>query len=108
MVNIDNVLKSIEEQSKSLAEKLFKQYTQQAFTDIGDFLRKSRAHLERWIQELARGQIDKDEFKSLVQGQLDVAEMRALKQAGLARVRIDIFTSGVLDIVVSAAFAAIP
>lgn len=108
MVNIDNVLKSIEEQSKSLAEKLFKQYAQQAFTDIRDFLRKSKADLERWIQELARGQIDRDEFKSAVQGQLDVAEMRALKQAGLAQVRIDIFASGVLDIVVSAAFAAIP
>jgi hypothetical protein len=108
MVNIDNVLKSIEEQSKSLAEKLFKQYAQQAFTDIRDFLQKSKADLERWIQELARGQIDGDEFKSAVQGQLDVAEMRALKQAGLAQVRIDIFTSGVLDIVASAAFAAIP
>ena len=108
MVNIDNVLKSIEEQSKSLAEKLFKQYAQQAFTDIRDFLRNSKADLERWIQELARGQIDRDEFKSAVQGQLDVAEMRVLKQAGLAQVRIDIFTSGVLDIVVSAAFAAIP
>ena len=76
MVNIDNVLKSIEEQSKSLAEKLFKQYTQQAFTDIRDFLRKSKADLERWIQELDRGQIDKDEFKSVVQGQLDVAEKK--------------------------------
>ncbi len=108
MVNIDNVLKSIEEQSKSLAEKLFKQYAQQAFTDIRDFLQKSKADLERWIQELARGQIDGDEFKSAVQGQLDVAEMRALKQTGLAQVRIDIFTSGVLDIVVSAAFAAMP
>jgi hypothetical protein len=54
------------------------------------------------------GKIDRDEFKSAVQGQLDVAEMRALKQAELAQVRIDIFASGVLDIVVSAAFAAIP
>jgi hypothetical protein len=108
MVNIDNVLKSIEEQSRSLVEKLFKQYSQQAFTDLSDFLRKSSADLERWIQELARGEIDKDEFRSLAQGQLDVADMRALKQAGLAQVRIDIFTSGVLDIVVGAAFAAIP
>src|SRR5260370_33072288 len=108
MVNIDNVLKSIEEQSKSLAEKLFKQYTQQAFTDIRDFLRKSKADLERWIQELDRGQIDKDELKSIVQGQLGVAEMRALKHAGLARVRIAIFTTGVIVIVGSSAFAAIP
>src|SRR5258708_35247262 len=102
MVNIDNVLKSIEKQSKSLAEKLFKQYTQQAFTDIRDFLRKSKADLERWIQELDRGQIDKDEFKSIVQRQLDVAEIRALKQAGLARVRLDISTSGARDIVLTA------
>jgi hypothetical protein len=108
MVNIDNVLKSIEERSRSLAEKLFKQYSQQAFADISDFLRKSSAELERWMQELARGDIDKNEFKSLAQGQLDVADMRALKQAGLAQVQIDVFTSGVLDIVVSAAFAAIP
>jgi hypothetical protein len=108
MLNIDNILKNIEEQSRSLAEKLFKQYVQEALTDVRDFLRKSKANLERWAQELTRREIDKDEFKSLVQGQLDVAEMRALKQAGLAQVRIDIFTSGVLDIVVSTALAAIP
>jgi hypothetical protein len=34
--------------------------------------------------------------------------MRALKQAGLAAAQIDTFTNGVLDIIVSAAFAAIP
>ena len=108
MVNIDNILKSIEEQSRSLAEKLFKQYAQEALVDVRDFLRKSTADLERWINELGRREIDKGEFKSLVQGQLDVAEMRALKQAGLAQVKIDIFTNGILDIVVNAALAAIP
>lgn len=108
MVNIDNILKSIEQQSRSLAEKLFKQYTQEALVDVRDFLRKSTVNLERWVQELGRREIDKGEFKSLVQGQLDVAEMRALKQAGLAQVKIDIFTNGVLDIVVNAALAAIP
>lgn len=108
MVIIDNILKSIEKQSKSLAEKLFKQYTQQALKDVEAFLRKSRADLERWVHELARREIDNDEFKSLVQGQLDVAEMRALKETGLAQVQIDLFTGGILDIVVNAALAAIP
>jgi hypothetical protein len=37
-----------------------------------------------------------------------LAEMRALKQAGLAQVQIDTFTSGFLDILVGAATAAIP
>ena len=108
MANIDTILKSVEDQSKALAEKLFKQYTHQAVSDVRDFLQKSAGNLKRWVEELARGDLDKDEFESLVKGQADVAEMRALKQAGLAVVQIDTFTNGVLDIIVNAAFAAIP
>jgi hypothetical protein len=110
MTNIDigPILKSVEDQSKALAEKLFKQYTHQAVSDARDFLEKSKEDLKGWVEELARGDIDKDEFESLVKGQADVAEMHALKQAGLAAVQIDTFTNGILDIIVSAAFAAIP
>src|SRR6266436_1199511 len=110
MANIDvgSILKLVENQSKALAEKLFRQYTHQAVSDVRDFLQKSTLNLKRWVEELARGEMDKDEFESLVKGQADVAEMRALKQAGLAAVQIDTFTNGVLDISVSAAFAAIP
>ena len=110
MANIDigSILKSIEDQSKALAEKLFKQYTHQALSDVRDFLEKSKDALKRWVEDLDRGDIDKDEFESLIKGQADLAEMRALKQAGLAAVQIDTFTNGVLDIIVSAAFAAIP
>ena len=108
MANIDTILKSVEDQSKALAEKLFKQYTHQALSDVRDFLEKSKDALRRWVEDLDRGDIDKDEFESLIKGQADVAEMRALKQAGLAAVQIDTFTNGVLDIIVNAAFAAIP
>jgi hypothetical protein len=110
MANIDigSIVRSVEDQSKALAEKLFKQYTHQAVSDVKDFLERSKNDLKRWVEELARGDMDKDEFQSLVKGQADLAEMRALKQAGLAAVQIDTFTNGVLDIVVSAALAAIP
>src|SRR5437016_9116004 len=110
MANIDfgSILKLVENQSKALAEKLFKQYTHQAVSDVRDFLEKSKDALKRWVEDLDRGDIDKDEFESLIKGQADVAEMRALKQAGLAAVQIDTFTNAVLDIIVNAAFAAIP
>ena len=110
MANIDigSIFKSIEEQSKALAQKLFKQYTTQAMNDVKDFIQKCKDDLKRWIEELARGEMKKDEFEDLVKGQADLAEMHALKQAGLAAVQIDTFTNGVLDIIVSAAFAAIP
>jgi hypothetical protein len=110
MANIDigSIVRSVEDQSKALAEKLFKQYTHQAVSDVKDFLERSKNDLKRWVEGLARGDMDKDEFQSLVKGKADLAEMRALKQAGLAAVQIDTFTNGVLDIVVSAALAAIP
>jgi hypothetical protein len=107
-VDIGSIFKSIEDQTKALAQKLFKQYTHQAVSDVKDFLQKSKDDLKRWVEELARGEMDKDEFESLVKGQLDVAEMRALKQAGLAEAQIETFVNGVIDIVVNAAFAAIP
>ena len=107
-IDIGDILKSVEDQAKTLAEKMFKRYTQQAVSDVKDFIQKSRDDLQRWIEELARGEMDKDEFESLIKGQADVAEMRALKQAGLAAVQIDTFIDGVLDIVISAAFSAIP
>ena len=110
MANIDigAILKNVEDQTKALAQKQIKEYTQQAVADVKDLLQKSKDDLRRWIEELAKGEIDKDEFQSLVQGQIDVAEMRALKQAGLAEVQIESFVNGVIDIVVDAAFAAIP
>jgi hypothetical protein len=110
MANIDigSIVRSVEDQSKALAEKLFKQYTHQAVSDVKDFLERSKNDLKRSVEGLARGDMDKDEFQSLVKGKADLAEMRALKQAGLAAVQIDTFTNGVLDIVVSAALAAIP
>jgi hypothetical protein len=75
---------------------------------VKDWLEKSKSDLQRWVEELAREEIDRDEFQSLVEGQLDVAEMQALKQAGLAAVQIESFVNGVVDIVVNAAFAALP
>jgi hypothetical protein len=107
-IDINGIFKSVEDQTKALAQQQFKQYTQQAVGDVKDWLQKSKDDLKRWIEELAKGEIDKDEFQSLVQGQIDVAEMRALKQAGLAAVQIESFVNGVIDIVVNAAFAAIP
>lgn len=107
-MDIDPILKAIEEQAKILAEKLFRQYSHQAVNDVRNFLQQSNDNLNRWTEELHNHQLNHDDFRSLVRGQLDVAEMRALKQAGLAQVQIDTFTDGLLDIIVSAALSAIP
>src|ERR1700674_482483 len=107
-MNFDAILKSIEGQTKALAQKLLKGYTDQALSDVKGFAQTSKANLERWTQEVLQKKMSGDEYQSLVQGELDVAEMRALKQAGLAQVQIDTFANGFLDILTSAVVAAIP
>lgn len=107
-IDINGILKSIEDQAKALAQQKIKDYSQQALTDVKSTLQDSKDDLKRWVEELARGDIDKDEFESLVQGEIDVAKMQALKQAGLAEVQIESFVNGVIYIVVNAAMSAIP
>jgi DNA repair ATPase RecN len=107
-IDLGKIFESVQAQAKALAQELFKQYARQATSDAKDFLQKSKDDLKRWIEELARGEMDKNEFESLVKGRADVAEMHALKQAGLAAVQIDTFVNGLLDIIISAAFNAIP
>src|SRR5438552_4068102 len=65
MANIDigNILKSVEDQSKALAEKLFKQYTHQALSDVRDFLEKSKEALKSWVEDLVRGVLEFLELK---------------------------------------------
>ena len=106
-MNFDNLLKSVEGETKALGEKLIKGYTTQAWGDIKDFAQESKADLERWTLELRQGLLDADGYQSLVKGQLDVAKMRALKQAGLAQVQIDSFVNGFLEILVNAAVSVI-
>jgi hypothetical protein len=107
-ININDILKTVEDQAKALAQQKIKDYSQQALGDVKNSLQDAKEDLKRWVEELARGEIDKDEFESLVQGQIDVAKMQALKQAGLAEVQIESFVNGVIDIVVNAAMSAIP
>jgi hypothetical protein len=107
-ININDILKTVEDQAKALAQQKIKDYSQQALGDVKNTLQDAKEDLKRWVEELARGEIDKDEFESLVQGQIDVAKMQALKQAGLAEVQIESFVNGVIDIVVNAAMSAIP
>ena len=107
-INTNAILQTTLDKSKELAATLFKRFTQQAVSDTQDFLQRSKAGVDRAAELLAEGQIDKDDFEDLILGKKDLAEMHALKQAGLASATIDTFVNGVLQILIDAAFAAIP
>jgi hypothetical protein len=107
-INTDAIIQTTLEKSKELAATLFKKFTEQAVSDTKDFLQRSREGVARATALLADNQIDKDDFEDLILGKKDLAEMHGLKQAGLANATIDTFVNGVLQILIDAAFAAIP
>ena len=105
-IDWNQIVKDVEAQVLALAEEIFEQYAKEATADAKTFLVSSKDKLERWSRLLVNGELDKDEYQSLVKGQLDVAELHALKQAGLAQVRIDMFISGVIKILTSVVLSA--
>jgi len=100
-INWSAITQDVERQVLDLAREIVGKYVDEASGDVKAFLENSKDSLERWSILLAKGDLDSDEFQFLVQGQLDVAELHALKQAGLAKVKLDLFVKGVVNILTS-------
>ena len=107
-INTEAVLQTTLDKSKELADTLFKRFTEQAVSDTQAFLQRSKLSIARATALLAANQISQEDFEDLILGKKDLFEMHALKQAGLASATIDTFVNGVLQILLDAAFAAIP
>lgn len=64
-----------------------------------EFARDTRQDLLRWQELAASGAIDREDLRWLVQSRADLARMTALKEAGLARVRIDELRARIASVV---------
>ncbi len=101
------LLKQILVDVEKLAEALFKKNAKRAVKDAKLFIEATKEQMAIWVQQLAKQEITKKNFESLVRGERDLAEMEALRQIGLSKVAIDTFVRGVLDIIINAALGAI-
>ncbi len=108
MFDFNAFISSLEDGIKKLASETLGGHKDIAISDSKEFLEKTKTDLKKWTEELARGELSQADFKFLVAGKKDLAELHGLKQAGLALVTIESFKNGVIDIVVTAAFSAIP
>jgi len=108
MFDFNTFVSSLEDSIKKLASETLGGHKEAAISDSKEFLEKTKTDLKKWTEELVRGELSQDDFKFLVAGKKDLAELHGLKQAGLTLVKIESFKNGVIDIVVNAAFNAIP
>ena len=103
MPDFKDFLDTLAERISSLAVGSLKDFKAAITKDGKAFVEKAKADLERWTTLLADGQLTKDDFEWLVQGKKDLAELAALKQAGLAKARLDKFRNSLIEVVVGTA-----
>ena len=107
MADFNQIFTDIKNQLGPLAQQDLKEFAGQGKQDAEAFLEQSRANLQNWIQQLASGQIDQDEFTFLVESQKAAAEMTALQAANAGTIRIEQFRNSVFNVVVKTAVAAV-
>ena len=103
----NSFINAIEEGLKTLAKNTVQEALEQAEADAKAFVENSEESLRRWGDALAQGKITKDDFEYLVGGQKDLAKMHALKAVGITQARLERFRTGLISLVVGAAFDAI-
>jgi hypothetical protein len=103
MVTFEDFWEDLQKGFSTFAETSLKDFKDEAFAAGKDFLEQSKEDIKLWTEQLATGQMSKEDFEWNVKGKKDVADLIILKQKGLAKAQVDKFTSGLTDIIISTA-----
>ncbi|HWC92420.1 MAG TPA: hypothetical protein VG475_04795 [Pseudolabrys sp.] len=104
MSKFDDFFQTVLDGVKDAGGEAAKDFLKQATVDSQQFKAQAEADLQRWTTERANGEIDDDEFQSLVRGQLAEATLAALLKAGVAQQKAAELTDKVIDLAISTAF----
>ena len=63
-----------------------------------DFLAEAAEDLKKWVKQLADGEISQDEFEFLVEGKAELGQINALLEIGAAKVAVDKFRIGFVQL----------
>lgn len=103
----DEIFESIKDGSEELIKLTVSNFKTEALADTKGFLMSSKDKLERWTRLLIEKQITTEDFEFLVKSQESLAEMNLLLQAGLAKIRIDLFVGSLLNLIIDTVFKAV-
>ncbi len=103
MASFDEYWKALSQELAKFAESSWGNYSEAAKADAQAFIANTKTDLEDWTKQLASGALTRDDFKWLVAGKKDLADLVRLKQKGLAKVALDSFVDGAVNIIVSTA-----
>jgi hypothetical protein len=98
-VDFQKIFDQLRDEVGELAKKILKEYANEARRDAFQILDSTKVKLRNWAQLVADKQLSVEDFEWLLTSQKDLAQMHALKQAGIAKIRIDQFKDGVFKLI---------
>ena len=103
MPNFNDFVDTLKNDLIDFAKENLEEYKDELIKDGSQFFEKTKTDLERWTKGLNSGVLNQDDFEFLLRAKKDLAEMEALKLTGLAQIKIDKITDGVIDVIVGSA-----
>lgn len=103
-INFSEIFDHLKISVVGLAQSTVSNYISDAKKDAQNLLTEIKSDLERWTNQLIKGDLTTKDFEWLVNCEKDSIKMAALEQAGLAMIRIDQFKNSVLNLVVDTVF----
>ena len=101
MPSIDDILKETGEEALDLVKTNFKELLFQAKDESKTVIKETGEKIEKWLIMRAKGELDDDELKSLLNTRKKVVSQFLLTQEIASRARLEKISMGLIDIVVN-------
>ncbi|MCG6981413.1 MAG: hypothetical protein LJE88_08370 [Deltaproteobacteria bacterium] len=104
MADFDKYFDILQKNLEDLVRNTWKDFIDAAGADGQAFLLETKEDLKRWTRLLANGDLTREEFEFLVDSKEDLLKLKALKKLGLTKVRIQMFQTAVIGLIIDTAF----
>jgi hypothetical protein len=104
MADFDKYFDKLVKNLEDLVKNNWKDFLDAAQADGKAFLLETKEDLKRWTRLLANGDLTREEFEFLVGSKEDLLKLKALQRLGLTKVRIQMFQTAVIGLIIDTAF----
>ena len=103
-----NFFTEVSEGVKGLCIGSLSKYTNAITKDIQRFLEKTKRNFIQWSQQVIDGKLSKEDYESLIKRQMAGIEFIAIKQAGIGKIELEKFSSGLVKVIFDTTFRLLP
>lgn len=104
MSQVDDFFAAVLDGAQTIGGNAARNFLQQATVDNQAFKLQAESDLQRWSAEVNSGDMDAEDFASLLRGQLSEATLAALLKAGVAQQQAGKIRDQIVNMAIKAAF----